>query len=118
MKILYTLNRAQFADASFQFKASEITDSGSDENEDGTLSTWYRGTVTLSAMCHDEELLMQFDFVEYDGKGFEFAEEPYLKFNFRLVDDYFYALDIDAQSLLESVPWEWHVKMELICPDA
>lgn len=109
------MNRAQFDEIALGFKSSEITDTGVDENADGTLSPWQRGRVTLSAMCHDEELLMAFDFVEYDGKGFEIAEEPYVKYNFRLVDDYFYAIDIDAQSLLDSVPWEWHVKMELIC---
>lgn len=115
MKILYTLNRAQFADASFQFKSSEITDSGIDENEDGTLTSWDRGTVTLSADCHGEELLMEFDFVQYDGKGVEIAKEPYLKFNFRLVDDYFYEIDADAQGIIDSVAWEWHVKMSMIC---
>ena len=115
MKILHTVNQAQFDEIVFSFKSSEITDSGIDENEDGTMTSWDRGTVTLSADCHGAELLIQFDFVEYDGKGFEIAKEPYVKFNFRLVDDFFYEIDADAQKIIDAVPWEWHVKMELIC---
>ncbi|SCZ84783.1 hypothetical protein [Nitrosomonas mobilis] len=115
MKILYTLNRAQFDAIAFGFKSSEIADSGIDENADGTMTSWDRGTVTLSADCHGEELLMEFDFVQYDGKGFEIAKEPYVKFNFRLVDDFFYSTDIDAQGIIDSVAWEWHVKTDLIC---
>lgn len=106
MQILHTLTKQQFSDVVFRFKSAEVTDSGADKNAAGTKLDWERGTVTLCADCDGEELIMQFDFILYGGGNIELAHEPDVKYNFRVVDEFFYTVVEDAQSIMDSVPWK------------